>query len=218
MNVTEYAVHRLTEPHTIQVEGHTTEWVPLLCWLETRVTELVGRKGGAGASAGLPLNADAMILLDYVDERLKLMRETHNLPSSGDRRKDVVSVWDHAKTERAGGRLDDEAWDAVCGEFQEWVARIEAEDNRPRKKELTVPCPRCEKRWVVNDGERVSAVVIVYWHGSAPIAKCQNEECSAIWVGLADVARLGFTVGAASDYALLEACGIDTPKIGVTSL
>lgn len=220
MESTERAVERLTADHSEVAEGgHIVEWPPLLVWLETRVTEIVGRKGGSGAGAGVPLNTDALELLQHIDRRLRMMREALYLPSQGGRIKDTQIVWEAAVTERNGQRMDDEQWERITVELEDWVHRIQAEDDRPRKMELTVPCPRCDTRWVLDNGDRVAAVVIEFAEGRAPVAECRVEDCAAIWGGWAEVAKLGFTVGAEADLAVLAACGIDTPVLGgVTSL
>lgn len=208
------AVERLTEHHTEHTEAGAVEWPPLLLWLESRITEIVGRKGGASAGAGVPLNTDALELLQYIDRRLRMMREALFLPAQGGRIKDTVIVWEAAVAERNGNRMDDEQWGRITEELEGWVMRIEAEDDRPRRLEMTVPCPRCDTRWVLVEGERVSAVTVEFAEGRAPVAECRAGECGAMWAGWSDVAKLGYIVGAEQNAAVLAACGIDIPMIG----
>lgn len=219
MESTERAVVRLTEHHTEHTEAGVVEWPPLLLWLESRITEIVGRKGGSGAGAGVPLNTEALELMQHIDKRLRLMLEAVHARVTGDRVADTRTVWETASNERTGGRMDDEQWGRITGELEDWVLRIETEDDRPRKMELTVPCPRCEVRWMLEEGDRKAAVVIEFSPGRAPIAECRVQDCGAMWVGWGEVARLGFTVGADQDRAVLAACGIDAPLMeGITSL
>lgn len=206
------AVVRLTEDHTEHTEAGVTEWPPLLVWLEDAITEVVGRSGGAGGG-GVPLNTDALELLNYIDGRIKLMRDALHLKPLGARIDEVERLWRTAQDERAGGRMDDEQWETIGDEFIGWVHRIEAEDDRPRKLELTVPCPRCEQRWVMENDQRVSAIRIEFKAGQAPVADCRNQDCLAIWAGWKDVAALGYTVGAEQNIAVLEACGIKIPTL-----
>lgn len=214
MEATSYAVERLTMAHTVDTEGRLIEWPPLLVWLETRVTEIVGRKGGGASGTGVPLNVDALELLQRIDRRLKQLLEALYLRGSADRVADVRLVWEQTRLERAGGRMDDDQWELITAELQGWVHAIEAEDDRPRKMELTVPCPRCGERWMLDElGQRVAAVVVEFSEGRAPIAECRRDVCGALWVGWADVARLGFTVGAVQDGAVLAACGVDAPQM-----
>lgn len=215
------AVERLTEEHTEYADGHPVEWPPLLAYLEQSVTEVVSRNGGGGGGNGIPLNEDAMLLLDRVKKRIRMMGAALYLPLTGDIITDTQAAWARAQDERAGGHMDDAAWESICDEFPDWVQRIEAEDDRPRRLEMTTPCPRCGARWVyeidrdlydVTDESQSAprkAAVVVEWNtGRAPVAECRAPECRTLWAGWAEVAALGFTLGASQDLAVLEACGI----------
>lgn len=215
---TDEAVRKLTETHEEQTEAGIVEWPPLLELLATRVTEIVGRKGGSGQGAGVPLNTEALELLQMIDRQLKLMRQAVYLPMTGDRIADCKGMWEKVKTGRNTGEIDDVQRDRITSDLQDWAYRICAEDDRPRKQELTAPCPRCDTRWVYDEeGTKVSAVVIEFAEGRAAVAECRNPDCQAIWAGWGEVAKLGFIVGAAQDEKMLAACGIDTPKIGTQS-
>lgn len=217
MQATDRAVERLTTAHTEHTEAGPVEWPPLLVWLQTRVTEIVGRKGGSSAGAGVPLNTEALEVLNHIERRYRLMCEAAFTAPATDLVTGVARVWQILRDDRAGGRIDDSEWERIEAEFPDWVNRIEAEDDRPRKMELTVPCPRCEKRWVLDDqGQRVAAVIVEFAAGRAPVAECRVEECGAMWAGWADIARLGFTVGAEQNAEILSACGIDTPTTLMT--
>lgn len=213
MEATSRAVVRLTEDHTEHTESGATEWPPLLTWLEEAVTEVVGRSGGGSGGGSVPINTDALELLKYIDGRIKLMRDALHLKLTGTRIYEVKRIWQTATDERAGGRMDDHQWESICDEFINWVHRIEAEDDRPRKLELTVPCPRCDQRWIMDDDQRVSAIRIEFKTGQAPVAECRNQDCLAIWAGWSDVAKLGYAVGAEQNIAVLEACGIQVPTL-----
>ena len=213
MQATHDAVRRLTEAHTETVEGHVIEWQPLILWIKDRVTE-INRRGNGSGGQGIPLNNDALDVLNHVERRYKLMCEAANIPPVSDLIAGTVNVWQVLQVERAGGRLDDAAWERVCDEFPDWVHRIQGEQDRPRKMELTVPCPRCEKRWTEDDlGRRVAAVVVEFAPGRAPFAECRTPDCGSMWAGWGDVARLGFTVGAEQNLEVLGACGINMPDI-----
>lgn len=208
MQATERAIVRLTEAHTEMTEAGAVEWPPLLVWLEESITRASGRRGSS-AGAGLPLNTDALQLATNLRQRARLMGQALCLPLTGGMVADTIALWGKAQDERSGGRIDDEQWEHITYEFPSWVTRIEELDDRPRSMELTVACPRCELRWVEDDGgERHAAVSIEFRDSEAPTAECRNTDCGAIWVGWADVARLGYTVGAAQDAAVLAAAGI----------
>lgn len=218
MEATERAVVRLTEEHTEMTEAGATEWPPLLSWLRERITDINQRGNGSGGQ-GIPINNDALEVLNFIERRYRLLCDAAYLGYSHDLVAGVKEVWRVLRAERAGGRIDDHQWENIEAEFPDWVARIEGEQERPRKMELTVPCPRCETRWVLDELERrVAAVVVEFAPGRAPVAECRVEECATIWAGWPEVAKLGFTVGAEQDRLILEACGIDTPEIGITTV
>lgn len=213
MQATARAVERLTQAHTEHTDAGPVEWPPLLRWLQDRVTEVTRRGGGSGGQ-GIPLNDDALKVLDHVRDRVKMLGRALSFPLMGDVVADTSGLWSKSQDERAGGRVGDDQWEAICDEFPDWVHRIEREQEKPRKMELTVPCPRCDKLWLVDSlDRRVAAVVVEFSPGMAPVAECRSEECGAMWAGWADIARLGFTVGATQDQAVLSACGIDIPTL-----
>ena len=225
MEATERAIERLTQAHTEMTEAGPTEWPPLLVWLERSVTEMVKRGGAGSNGAGIPIDFEALHLLDNIKKQTALIREAVFLPKkTGTLLEDIAGAWKIVKMSRDRNELEDSQWLMICEEFETWVQQIEAEQaTRPRKMELTVACPRCEQRWVMEardpkypeQAERKAAVVIEFSEGRAPVAECRNAECLAMWAGWAQVATLGFTVGAKADLAVLEACGItitlDTP-------
>lgn len=215
MQDTERAVERLTQAHTEMTEAGPTEWPPLLVWLERSVTEMVKRGGAGSNGAGIPIDFEALHLLDNIKKQIALIREAVFLPKkTGTLLEDIAGAWKIVKMSRDRNELEDSQWLMICEEFETWVQQIEAEQaTRPRKMELTVACPRCDQRWVMDGEERKAAVVIEYSDGRVPVAECRNSECGAMWAGWGQVATLGFTVGAKSDLAVLEACGIDTNGI-----
>ena len=218
MESTERAVVRLTEAHTEMTEAGAVEWPPLLSWLDNAVTEQVKRGGAGSGGTGSPIDMNALALLQRIELGVKLMREALYLAPIRDIHRAVVDTWEMAKTYRNRGELDDVQWDRITGAFPEWVAEVEQEwDDRTRRMEVTVPCPSCGERWILdadpNDDKappkRRSAITIEYAEGRAPTAECRAAECGGFWVGWAEVARLGFTLGAQQNLEILKACGID---------
>lgn len=212
MDRTDRAVVRLTEPHTEMTEAGPVEWPPLLSWLSRSVTEIVGRTGEGSGGGGAPFNEEAAALLDRIASRLDLLEDAMGIV--GSRRRSLIErvrvAWKRAQEERSGGRIADGPWGRICDEFPGWVARIEEQDDRPRKIELTVACPECGRRWVLQDGERRAAVRIELASGSGPIAECRNSECGAAWAGWQRMRVLGTAIGARADLAILAACGIES--------
>lgn len=192
-NAADYAVFRLTQQHTVATEAGDVDWEPLLDWLKSSVTEIVGRRGG-GSGSGIPLNTEALKLLEHIRFRLKIMRKDLYVTSAGDLINDVQLVWKRAQEFFQRGELTDEQIDGFGAEFQDWVARIEAEENRPYRMEITVSCLECSERWVLVQNERVSAVVVEVREGLAPVAECRA--CGKIWVGWESLSRVGSEMGA----------------------
>lgn len=215
---TERAVTRLTEDHTEVTEAGVTEWPPLLLWLERSVTDMVKRGGAGSNGSGIPIDFEALRILDGIRRHTRLIRAGVHLPVKGYALiSDVAEAWDAAKDGHEKGWVDDAAWLRICDELESWVHQIEVEQAvRPRKMELTVACPRCERRWFREDvdpkrpelAERKAAVVIEFGEGRAPVAECRFEDCAAMWAGWGQVATLGLSVQASMDVAVLEACGI----------
>ena len=216
MQNTERAVVRLTETHTEHTDAGPVEWPPLLVWLDAAITAQVKRGQAGSGGTGSPIDTGALDLHNRISAELAALRKALYLPTMRDHSAAVIDTWAAALRYRATNNLtDDTLWERVCDTFPAWVADIEAEwDDRTRRMEVTVPCPRCSVRWIEEREDkdttrRRAAIVIEYSEGRAPIAECRNETCKALWVGWADVAKLGFTLGASQDAAVLEACGIN---------
>ena len=218
MQDTERAVVRLTEPHTEMTEAGAVEWPPLLLWLDGAVTEQVKRGQAGSGGSGSPIDLGALALLQRIEHGVKLMREALYLPAMRDLQGAVRETWDSAQAYQAKGELDPQQWERITEAFPEWVAAIEQEwDDRTRRMEITVPCPRCGTRWILEEDngaeKRRSAVSVEYAEGRAPVAECRAADCEAMWVGWADVAKLGFTLGATQDAKVLAACGINVESV-----
>lgn len=216
---TMYAVERLTTTHTTIADGHQVTAEPLIEWLEQAVSEVVKRGQPGSNGAGVPIDCEALALLESIRRQCSAMRGRLFLAKrSGTLIEDVTEAWDTAWQARDRDELDDHAWAELCDDFERWAQRIDAErDVRPRQMELVVPCPQCDTRWIVvpiDDrrpelGEdRKSAVVIEYAPDRAPVAQCRVAGCETMWVGWKQLAQLGFALNVDQDLAVLEACGI----------
>lgn len=220
MNDVERAVERLTENHVEETEAGPVSWPPLLTWLEKSVTEMVKRGGAGSGGAGIPIDFEALHLLDRIKRELRSLCDARFICPSHPTVVDTLKhYWGAAKVDFRCGYIAEAEWALVCEKITGWVIAIEAEQNvRPRKMELTVPCPRCETRWVqevddegepLADGEVKAAVVIEFGEGRAPVAECRMAACDALWAGWEAVATLGVTINANMDMEVLKACGID---------
>lgn len=218
MEATARAVVRLTEAHTEMTEAGAVDWPPLLVWLNDAVTEQVKRGGAGSGGTGSPINTEALVILQRIETGMKQMRQALYLPPMRDLMAAVPDTWGRAQAFRHNGELEDQQWERICDAFPKWVADIEAEwDDRTRRMEVTVPCPSCGERWVLeadeddrhSAGKRRSAIIVEWAEGRAPTAECRAADCGLFQVGWEAVARLGFTIGAEQNLEILKACGID---------
>ena len=214
---TDRAVERLTEPHTVVHDGHSVDWPPLLEWISDAVTDKTKRGGAGSGGTGSPINEGALAVLQRIERGTAQLRGWLYLhPRAGSTRADLIEAWKVACDYRAKNELDDAGWEYVTSRLQAWVDDIEGEwEDRVHRMELTVACPRCGERWILehttdphDEPKRRAAVVIEYAEGRAPVAECRAADCDAIWAGWTAVHALGFTIGAERDEAVLAACGI----------
>lgn len=185
MQDTERAVVRLTEPHTEWVDGKPVERSPLLVELADSATAQNKRGSGSGG-AGIPINLGVLALQDLIRGRLTRLRNYLNLTPTKDVLPGTREAWAYAKDERAGARINDEAWQRIEDEFPDWVRRITEEVSPPATTEILTACTNCgeSKAWV--RGDRVSAVVVKWYPEEldrAPVAKCRFCEFEGVGWG-----------------------------------
>lgn len=177
------AVERLTQAHTEMEGGKLVERAPLLIELAESATAQ-DKRGSGGGSNGIPINLAVIALQDHIARQLKKIRDAYQLPFTKDTLAGTREAWQHARTERAGGRVDDTAWENVCAEFPDWVHRITEEVSPPASTEMMAPCPECGETRAFLRGDTVTAVVVKWYPEEldrAPIGKCRF--CDAQWVG-----------------------------------
>lgn len=183
MESTERAVVRLTEAHTEHEGGKAVERGPLLVELAESATAQGARGSGSGG-AGIPINLGVIELQAHIGRKLKLMEKALFLRPVKDHVEATKAVWAYAKDERAGGRIDDAAWEQFEREFPDWVHRITEEVSPPASTEMIAPCPECGETRAIYRGDSVTAVVVKWYPEEldrAPIGKCRF--CEAEWVG-----------------------------------
>lgn len=183
MEATNRAVVRLTEAHTEFEDGKTVERSPLLAELADSATAQDGR-GSGGGGAGIPINLGVIALQDHIARKLKQMQAALYMRPVKDLVEATKTVWAYARTERAGGRIDDTAWEQFEREFPDWVHRITEEVSPPTSTEMIAPCPECGETRAFLRGDTVTAVVVKWYPEEldrAPIGKCRF--CDAEWVG-----------------------------------
>lgn len=183
MTDVERAVERLTQMHTEYEGGMAVERSPLLIELAESATVQDGRGSGSGG-VGIPINLGVLAVQDHIKRRLGLIRQALNLPATKDSVTGTVEAWKVAKTEWAGGRIDEAAWAHYETEFPSWVRRITEEVSPPTSTEMVTPCPECGETRAFLRGDNVTAVVIKWYPEEldrAPIANCRF--CGHEWIG-----------------------------------
>lgn len=177
------AVVRLTEHHTEYEAGQPVERAPLLIELAESATAQDKRGSGSGG-AGIPINLGVLALQDFIRGRLSRLRNYLNLPATKEVLEGTREAWAYAQDERAGARINDEAWLKIEAEFPDWVQRITEEVSPPTTTEMIAPCPHCGETRAFLRGDTVTAVVVKWYPEEldrAPIGKCRF--CEAEWVG-----------------------------------
>ena len=183
MESTDRAVVRLTEAHTEHENGKAVERGPLLVELAESATAQGARGSGSGG-AGIPINLGVIALQDHIASKLKQMQLALFMRQIKDPIEATKAVWAFVVTERAGGRIDDTAWERFEREFPDWVHRITEEVSPPTSTEMIAPCPNCGETRAFVRGDSVTAVVVKWYPEEldrAPIGKCRF--CEAEWVG-----------------------------------
>lgn len=208
------AVNKLASTHTVSTPAGDTIRGPLLDWAEEMVTTQDSGGGSGSSGPGVPINDRAFDLVQTIRQELNLMCQAYGVHHADTLAGLTRSVWASAHAAWLLSRVEAHAWRALTRTLVRWVAQIEAQADRPRTMELTVPCPQCGYRWVPDENDnRTAAITIQYLPDQPPVAECQWSECGGEWSGWEEVQKLGATIGAAQDRAVLAACGLPVPSI-----
>lgn len=203
----EFAVVKLTEPHTVWVDGQQATSDPLITMLwEARYPNLGKTMGGAGS--GMPFDTHAVDLYEHIDGTVRSWLAHFREHSTGDLLTLTRRLCEVIQAEDAGGRLEDR--DRMYGMFQQFVQLIEDKFDPPAEKELVGDCPECEKSHVEDDnGDQKRAVRIIVKPGRALVAEC--HACGKLWAGQESLTSLAETLGADIDWVALRDL-VNTPK------
>ena len=193
------AVERLTQTHVEIIDKHATTWPPLLTSLEDSVRDKIRRRDGSSSDVGVSIDFGMLGILDRIKRECSQIRATLYLPKTPDLLTAVNNVWQQAERMHLSNELNDAAIEHVSDKILAWELAIDAERGATtRKMELTVPCPSCGNRWILEqdqdertrfdvshpernpDGIRKAAVVVEYAEGRAPVAECRVAGCEAI--------------------------------------
>lgn len=212
MDAIEYAVTRLTETHTVHLEGAEYECEPLLTQLREAMTSSIGAGSGGGSGDGGLINVAAFTMWEQIDG----VARAWLLELERFRGDDIAGVIQRLipaiKAAHANGILTDEQRDELNSYPARWVTMIEDLFDPPHTKELTAPCPDCGERWVTNEErdprgrvvetKQSAAVVIPVKRGRAIVAECRA--CGALWATESRLLELAEGMGIEVDFAALR--------------
>lgn len=202
MTDVERAIERLTETHTVHLDGAEYECAALLEQLRDARTSSIGAGGGGGSGDGGLINVAAFTMWEQIDGVARAwLRELGNF--QGDDLAGVIKRLPAAiQAAHANSIVDDDMRERLDAMFAQWVAMIEDLFDPPSQKELTAPCPKCEQRYYEHDDTRQAAVVIPVKKGRAIIAECRC--CGAMWATEAQLLELAEGMGIEVDFAALR--------------
>lgn len=174
-------------PEILQVEGEGPRvgmQKPLLLELQEQIKPSgeVGAGGGGGVEPGLPVSADALSLMQDIEqemnERIWLLPNAEARPEKLAPR---IRFWVEALNDAPD--LIDECH-RVLGS---WVRMIDELFNPPTVVQMRRVCPACHSSHVVEevDGEKVQnrAVIAVIRPKSDPAVVIECKACGARWQG-----------------------------------
>lgn len=200
MTDVEWAVTRLTETHTVTVDGTIAECEPLILMLKDARYPNLGRTKGGGGTGDM-LDMKALTMYETIDAGVKTWLDHYRRPHDGGLLELVKRLHETLTAEYAGDRLEDP--DRMFAMFPTWVQRIEDLLDPPREWELTEPCPTCgEHHSTDENGGQKWAVRVPVKEGRGVIAEC--HECGAMWAGQTALAELAESMGIEVDWDALR--------------
>ncbi|KUF07171.1 hypothetical protein [Leucobacter sp. G161] len=214
MTDTARAVERLTQTHTVHLDGAEYECAPLLEQLRDAISSSMGGgSGGGGGAGGNLINAEALGLWQHIEDIARAWLNEWRLPHAGDLINVVPRFAQATQAQHAAGAIDDDMRDELDAAFGKWIYRIEDLFDPPHQKELTAPCPSCgerhhlsqekDKQGRVIETRQLAAVTIPVKRGRAVIAECRC--CGAMWSTETELVALAEAMGIEVDVVALRA-------------
>lgn len=202
MQNSERAVERLTETHTVHLDGAEYECEPLLKQLREAMTSSIGAGSGGGSGDGGLINVAAFTLWEQIDGVARAwLLELERF--RGDDLPGVIKRLPAAiQAAHANSILTDDQREELDSYPARWVALIEDLFDPPHTKELTAPCPQCGERFHEDGDTRRAAVIIPVKRGRAVIAECRC--CGAMWATETQLLELAEGMGIEVNFAALR--------------
>lgn len=207
MTDTARAVERLTQTHTVHLDGAEYECAPLLEQLREAISSSMGGgSGGGGGAGGNLLNFAALELWELIDGITRGWLREWGIDHGGELTEAMQRLPHAIQAQHAAGTVDDDFRERLDAAFDKWVWLIEDLFDPPHQKELTAPCPECSERHLVTDDTQQAAVIIPAKRGRAVIAECRC--CGAMWSTETELIALAEAMGIEVDVVALRALAI----------
>lgn len=183
---------------------------PLIRDLREAITSNIGTSGGGGslASERNIINMDALEMYDALEMDILTAYKSVTaampflMPEQNLRQWYIAFINMHRS-----GRVSEDALLEQLDEWSGWVRKIEDVLFPATTLEVTAPCPlpECGRRWAIQGGNSVPAVVVEYRkpsneHGNAlarSVARCRA--CGHVWRGDAKLRELRFLIDQAEN-------------------
>ena len=209
------AVERLTENHTVHLEGAEYECAALLEQLREAISSSTGAGSGGGSGDGGLLNVAALTLWENIDGIARGWQQTFREGHRGELAQVIRRLPASIHAAHANNEIDDLFRERLDAMFASWVAQIEDLFDPPRVKELTAPCPACGERYhlevktgkngTVIETTQMAAVIIPVKTGRALVAECRS--CATMWGTETDLLALAAGMGAEVNFTTLREVG-----------
>ncbi|TDP93445.1 hypothetical protein EDF62_1424 [Leucobacter luti] len=210
MLTTDRAVERLTENHTVLLNGAEYECTALLTQLREAIASSAGV--GGGSEGGGLMNLAALTLWDNIDGVARGWQQTFWAGHRGELAQVIRRLPRLIQAAHVLNEIDDALRGRLDALFATWVTQIEDLFDPPRVQELTAPCPTCGERYhqkvttdergAVIETVRMAAVIIPLKRGRALVAECRS--CGMQWGTERDLSALAAGMGIEVDVAALQ--------------
>jgi hypothetical protein len=202
------ALDRLTIDHTVRVPvedgpDYIATHKGLIVQLREAVASDLGGGGGAGASASerVPLDADALVKYQQIEEAISARHHSLVGGPSGRYPENDLRWWYAAfmKALQAGTKLEAD-YTYELRTLQTWERIILAKFDPPRKREMAgEKCPECGFDFYIDntdkaDPQRKVALTITYPEGDLEASEATCGCCKKQWHGLLGLRELSYSI------------------------
>jgi len=199
---------RLTQDHQVRVPvedgpDYIATHKGLIVQLRDAVASNLGGGSGGGAAGNerVPIDADALIKYQQIEEAISARHQSLVGGPSGLYPENDLRWWFAAfnKALQAGTKNDSD-YRYELGVLSGWVRLIEEKFEPPRKRELVNDkCPECGFAWYVDnsdktDPQRKVALTITYREGDLEASEASCGCCKTQWHGVMGLRALSYAI------------------------